>query len=95
MPIFEGFGIPLVEAMSCGVPIITSNVTSMPEVVEDAALLVDPFSVDDIAAAMIKIATDNNLKDELSQKSLLQTKKYSWQKTADLLWDSILKTINA
>ncbi|MCO6498939.1 MAG: glycosyltransferase family 4 protein [Vicingus serpentipes] len=95
VPIFEGFGIPLVEAMSCGVPIITSNVTSMPEVVEDAALLVDPFSINDITDAMIKIATDENLRNKLSEKSIQQAKKFSWEKTADLLWQSILKTIDA
>jgi glycosyltransferase involved in cell wall biosynthesis len=95
VPIFEGFGIPLVEAMSCGVPIITSNVTSMPEVVEEAGILVDPFSIDDIAEAMLKIASDKNLRNELAQKSKVQAKKFSWEKTANLLWDSILKTINA
>lgn len=93
-PVFEGFGIPLVEAMNCGVPIITSNVTSMPEVVEDAAILVDPFSIDDISNAMEKITTNVELRKELSEKSLLQAKKFTWEKTAGLLWKSILKTIN-
>ena len=95
IPIFEGFGIPLVEAMSCGVPVITSNVTSMPEVVGKAALLVNPFDVDDIANAMTQIATNENLRNELSQKSIEQAKKFSWEKTANLLWESVLKTINA
>ena len=95
VPVFEGFGIPLVEAMNCGVPVITSNITSMPEVVEEAGLLVDPFSVDDIANAMTKISTDGKLRSELSEKSLLQAKKFSWENTGDLLWKSILKTIDA
>ncbi len=95
VPIFEGFGIPLVEAMSCGTPVITSNITSMPEVVEDAGFLVDPFSVDDIAKAMITISLNENLRKELIEKSLIQAKKFSWQKTGDRLWASILKTINA
>ena len=95
VPIFEGFGIPLVEAMSCGVPVITSNITSMPEVVENAGILVDPFSVDAIAKAMLTIASNEELRKELIEKSKLQAKKFSWQKTGDLLWASILKTIDA
>jgi glycosyltransferase involved in cell wall biosynthesis len=95
VPIFEGFGIPLVEAMSCGVPVITSNITSMPEVVENAGILVDPFSVKDITEAMVKISSDENLKNELAEKSLSQAKKFNWERTGDLLWQSILKTINA
>jgi len=95
VPIFEGFGIPLVEAMSCGIPIITSNVTSMPEVVGDAGVLVDPYSVDQISQAMIKITSDDQLKTQLVEKSILQAKKFSWEKTGDLLWNSILKTIDA
>jgi len=93
VPIFEGFGIPLVEAMSCGVPVITSNITSMPEVVEDAGILVDPFSVDEITAAMVKIFSNENLRNELVEKSKIQAKKFSWKKTGDLLWESIIKTI--
>lgn len=95
VPIFEGFGIPLVEAMSCGTPVITSNITSMPEVVDDAGILINPFSVDEIAKAMIKMNQEHCLRGNLSQKSLIQSKKFSWQKTADLLWDSIQKTIDA
>ena len=93
VPIFEGFGIPLVEAMSCGIPIITSNITSMPEVVEDAGILVDPFSVADIANAMLTITTDVKLRNELIEKGKKQVKKFNWKKTADLLWASIQKTI--
>lgn len=94
VPIFEGFGIPLVEAMSCGVPVITSNITSMPEVVEDAGILVDPFSVKDITEAMVKISSDNTLRNQMSDKSLSQAKKFSWEQTGDLLWQSIIKTMN-
>lgn len=95
VPIFEGFGIPLVEAMSCGTPVITSNITSMPEVVEGAGILVDPYSVDDISNAMIRMADEPCLRYNLSEKSIIQAKKFSWNKTADLLWDSIQKTIDS
>jgi len=94
VPIFEGFGIPLVEAMSCGVPVITSNVTSMPEVVENAGILVDPFSVDLIAKAMFTMTSNEELRKELIEKSKIQAKKFNWQKTGNLLWNSILKTID-
>lgn len=94
VPIFEGFGIPLVEAMSCGTPVITSNITSMPEVVEDAGILVDPFSIDDISNAMVRMANESCLRNNLSEKSIVQAKKFSWDRTADLLWKSILKTID-
>lgn len=94
VPVFEGFGIPLVEAMSCGTPVITSNITSMPEVVEDAGILVDPFSVEDITNAMIRMNDEHCLRSKLSEKSIIQAQKFSWQKTADLLWNSIQLTIN-
>lgn len=95
VPIFEGFGIPLVEAMSCGTPVISSNITSMPEVVEDAGILVDPFSVEDISNAMIRMNDEHCLRSKLSEKSLIQAQKFSWQKTADLLWNSIQKTVKS
>lgn len=95
VPIFEGFGIPLVEAMSCGTPVISSNITSMPEVVEEAGILVDPFSVKEIANAMIRMNDEHCLRSKLSEKSLIQAQKFSWQKTADLLWDSIQKVVHS
>jgi len=94
VPIFEGFGIPLVEAMQCGVPVITSNVTSMPEVVEGAGLLVNPFSEDEIAKAMIRLAADENLRKELAEKSIQQAAKFSWEKSARLLMDAIMKSVH-
>jgi glycosyltransferase involved in cell wall biosynthesis len=88
---FEGFGIPIVEAFYAGTPVITSNVTSMPEVAGDAALLVDPFSVDSILQAMQQIANDEVLRESLIKKGSERAKMFTWQKSADLLWDSILK----
>ena len=93
IPIFEGFGIPLLEGMQCGVPVITSNITSMPEVVGSAGILVNPFNQNEIAQAMQKITTNNNFHKELSSKSILQATKFSWEKTAQLVMESINKTI--
>lgn len=95
VPFFEGFGIPLVEAMSCGVPAITSNATSMPEVVGEAGILVNPNNVDEISSSMKKIVSDQIFRNELGKKSLTQAQKFTWDKTAKLLWDSIQKTVNA
>lgn len=90
---FEGFGIPIIEAFNAEVPVITSNVTSMPEIAGDAALLVDPESVDQIAAAMHKISTDNELCTSLVEKGKKQTLNFTWDKTAENVWTSIKKTI--
>lgn len=93
IPYYEGFGIPLVEAMQAEVPIITSNVTSLPEVAGDAALLVNPHEISEIKNAMMKVWQDENLRKELIAKGLVQKQKFSWEKSADLLWQSIEKTI--
>lgn len=89
---FEGFGIPIIEGFQSGVPVITSNTTSMPEIAGDAALVVGPFSVSSISDAMISIAKDELLRKQLIQKGQERAKQFTWQRTADLLWDSILKT---
>lgn len=90
---FEGFGIPIVEAFNAGTPVITSNVTSMPEVAGDAALLVDPFSVQSIIDAMIRISSDEELRKSLIAKGKIRSKNFSWQKSADRLWGSIEKVL--
>jgi glycosyltransferase involved in cell wall biosynthesis len=91
--LFEGFGIPLVEAMNCDVPVITSDVTSLPEIAGDAALLVNPESTDSIAEAMTRLAEDTALRNSLIEKGREQRKKFSWDKSADLLWKSIERTV--
>jgi glycosyltransferase involved in cell wall biosynthesis len=90
---FEGFGIPILEAFRCGVPVITSNVTSMPEVAGNAALLTDPFDPHSIAEAMNKIASDPSLCELLRQNAEIRKKDFSWEKSAQLLWDCIKKTV--
>lgn len=82
---FEGFGIPIVEAFKCDTPVITSNVTSMPEVAADAALLVDPFKEESIADAMEKIM-DENMRKELIEKGRIRRQDFSWEKAAEMWW---------
>jgi len=91
---FEGFGIPILEAYQCGTCVITSNVTSMPEVAGIGALLIDPFSVDQIADAMGMLESDTQLRDSLIRNSKNQLVKFSWDKTADNLWQSIEKCLS-
>ncbi|MCB2219893.1 MAG: glycosyltransferase family 4 protein [Bacteroidetes bacterium] len=91
---FEGFGIPIVESFYAETPVITSSVTSMPEVAGDAALLVDPFSVESIRDALIKIAGDETLRKKLVEKGRKQRQKFSWQQSADRLWQSMEKALD-
>lgn len=80
--LYEGFGLPLVKSMKVGVPIITSDISSMPEIVESAAILVDPLSIDSIEKAIEKIIKVSSLRKKLSEKGIAQAKKFSWIKTA-------------
>ena len=89
---FEGFGIPILEAFKCDTPVITSNVTSMPEVAGDAALLVDPFNEEDIAQAMVKML-DEEVRKELIEKGRARARDFSWDHAADIIWNSLMKTI--
>ena len=91
---FEGFGIPIVEAMKCGVPVITSKSSSMPEVAGGAAILVDPDSVDEIYNAMKLISDDESLRTDLSQRGKERAKAFSWDHSAQLFWNSIEKTVS-
>lgn len=89
---FEGFGIPILEAFRCDTPVITSNVTSMPEVADDAALLVDPFSEASIAEGMTEML-DENVREALIEKGRERVKVFSWDKAADDIWNSLMKAI--
>lgn len=90
VPYFEGFGIPLVEAMRCGTPIIAGNKTSLPEILGDAGILVDPFSVEEITQAMIALSTDVSLQQSLSAKGLERSQQFSWDTSAEKLWEVMI-----
>ena len=83
--LYEGFGMPVLEAMAAGVPVVTSNVSSLPEVAGDAAILVDPLSEDEIFEAYKKIRSDSNYREEMIQKGYEQAKKYQWKYSAKKL----------
>ena len=90
---FEGFGIPIAEAFRCETAVITSNVTSMPEVAGDAAVITDPFDPVSIANAMIRLYKDESYRSELIRRGIARKETFTWDKTADLLWQSIEKAI--
>lgn len=89
---FEGFGIPIIEGMKCNVPVITSKVSSMPEVAGDAAILVDPFSVDSISKGMEQLL-DNEKTDKLIQLGAKRALDFTWENTSKEVWNSIEKVI--
>jgi glycosyltransferase involved in cell wall biosynthesis len=89
VPLFEGFGIPIVEAMYCDIPVLASNVTSLPEVAGDAALYADPYNVSAIAEQMLAIVKNESLRIQLVKKGRINRQKYSWDKTADGLWQNV------
>ncbi|MFT6165356.1 MAG: glycosyltransferase involved in cell wall biosynthesis [Vicingaceae bacterium] len=93
LPYFEGFGIPILEAFQTETAVITSNVTSMPEVAADAAILCDPKKVSQIADAMLLIANQSEKRTDLIEKGKLRKQDFSWEKSANLLWNSIEKTL--
>lgn len=80
--LWEGFGLPVLEAMACGTPVITSNLSSIPEVAGNAAILINPYQTQEIAAAMAAVVTDGQLWRSLRESGLRQAQKFSWQKTA-------------
>ena len=80
--LYEGFGLPLLEAMSCGTPVITSNLSSLPEVVGNAAITVNPYDFEELAKKIDKVLSDKELQKILIKKGVNRAKEFTWEKTA-------------
>ena len=91
--LFEGFGQPIVDAFNAHTAVITSNISSMPEIAGDAALLVNPYNVAEIANAMEQLYGDPQLRNTLIEKGIARKDLYTWDRTADLLWQTIEKAL--
>ena len=83
--LYEGFGLPVLEAMKCGCPVITSNISSIPEVTGDAAILINPESDEQLIQAYKSLYYNKELKKELSLKGIERAKQFSWEKTVDTI----------
>lgn len=86
--LYEGFGLPVLEAMACGTPVIASNTSALPEIAGDAARLVDPRDVDELARALVEMLSDTALRETFTQKGLAHVKTFSWQATARRVWEA-------
>ena len=91
---FEGFSVPLIEAMYAEVPIISSQTTAMPEIAGDAALYFDPFDIEDMSTVLKTISADKKLREQLIEKGIKQRSRFSWDNTAKKLWESIERTLH-
>lgn len=96
--LYEGFGMPVLEAMACGTPVVASNAASLPEVVGDAGILVDPRDANGLAEAICKVLTDAELREELRQRGLMRAKEFSWQRCAQAtlaVYQEMIESISA
>ncbi len=85
--LYEGFGIPVLEAMACGTPVVTSNISSLPEVAGDAGLLVNPYDVEELTEALQRLIEDSELRNDLIQRGFAQAKRFTWAESARHLRD--------
>lgn len=92
--LYEGFGLPPLEAMQCGTPVVTSKVSSIPEIVGDAALLANPYNIDEISEQILKLLTDQSLWLRYSLLGQAKSKEYSWDKTAEKTMEVYRKCLN-
>lgn len=91
--LFEGFGLPIVDAFNSHVPVITSTTSAMPEIAGDAGVLVNPYEPDEIASAMSNINYDNDFRDEIVKRGVLRKDLFTWDRTAELFWKTIEKVL--
>ena len=91
--LFEGFGQPIVDAFNAHTPVITSDISSMPEIAGDAALLVNPYHADEIADAMYQLYNNPELRKQLIDKGIARKDLFTWERSADLLWQTIDKAL--
>lgn len=87
--LYEGFGLPIIESMACGTPVVASNTTSLPEVGGNAGYYVDPLSIQSISAGIKHVVENENLRNEMRQKGLVRTNLFTWDRTANLVRDAI------
>jgi len=91
--LYEGFGLPPLEAMACGTPVVTSRISSLPEVVGDAAVLVDPHSIEDIASGIERVLTDEALRAQLVERGRARVKLFSWERSVEAIHAGYMKVL--
>jgi glycosyltransferase involved in cell wall biosynthesis len=91
--LYEGFGLPPLEAMACGTPVVTSRNTSLPEVVGDAAVVVDPYDVDSIAEGILQVLSSASLRHTLRANGLVRAAGFTWESTAQQTLDVLLQQV--